>query len=426
VRNGPLTYGQLSVMRSLDVHGADGQVVANLLVVWEIPPGPDTAQVADAWLRLVEAHESLRTTIELDRSGAFEQNVHAFAPKPLPVVDMSEATPDEARRVAAGLAADPIDVRQDLPWRAVVVTEQSEPVYLVAVVHHVAADNEALRTMETTFHTALNGAEVVANNQPVDLAIAQQELPDTRALTHWTSVWPSLESADREPNDSSPRRRASLYSPAALAAARSLSDRLRISVQSVLLSVGALAIGRNENRDRVTFALMAANRIDPQCDGLVSSLNQYAPVTVVMDGAAAPDDFLTGVYPNCLTAYMHGTYDVDALTVRLAEAGVPDRDTTAFAKHFNFLGPVDAEPEAASPLWSGVEWRASTQRTGPNLHLAIAVGAGLLVGVGASEQYLPGDRPAVLAGAIEAGLLRLAEGGASALSEVDLTPVRAL
>ncbi|MBB5960590.1 hypothetical protein FHS29_007218 [Saccharothrix tamanrassetensis] len=425
VRRAPATFGQLSVMRSLAVHGPDGQQVANLVSVWEIPPGPDTAQAMDAWLRLVAAHESLRTTLHVTDDGV-EQQVHAFGSTPLPTVDLADATPEAAHRIAADLAATPIDVERDRPWRAVVAVEQGDPVYLVAVVHHAAADNEALRVLEAQFLAALDGADVVADAQPADLAGQQRAKTGGQALAHWTAVWPALEAADREPGDRSPRRRASLYSPAALAATTSLSERLRVSPQSIVLAVGALALARHEGRDRVTFALMAANRLDRRWTGLVSSLNQYSPVTIEVDGDLDPDEYLTNGYLRCLTAYLHGSYDVDALTAALAEAGVADPDPTAFAKHFNFLGPVDAEPDAASPLRTSVAWRGSTQRTGPNLHLAIATGSGLMIGVGASEDYLPGGLPATVAAGIEAGLIRLDAGQARTVAGLDLTPVRPL
>jgi hypothetical protein len=167
-----------------------------------------------------------------------------------------------------------------------------------------------------------------------------------------------------------------------------------------------------------------ANRLDRWWAGLVGSLNQYSPVTLDLDGGRYPDEYLAAVHPQCLTAYLNGGYDLDALAVALAEAGTPDPDPAAFAKHFDFLSPVDAEPEAGSELRTGVRWRDSRQRTGPNLHLATALGDGLLIGVGASEAYLPGDGPARVAAAIEARLLSLDRGDAATLSELDLTPLR--
>jgi len=425
-RSAPATHGQLSVVRSLAAHGTAGRGVANLVSAWEIPPGPDVAQVMDAWLRLVAAHESLRTTLHATDDGGLEQRVHPFSPAPLPVVESADGSPEAALRIAADLAAAPIDVEREQPWRAVVAVEQGDPVHLVAVVHHAAADNDALRVLAAQFLAALDGAEVTADAQPAELAEHQRAKTDRRALAHWTGAWPALEAADREPGDRSPRRRASLYSPAALAATTALSERLRVSPQSILLAVGALALARHERRDRVTFALMAANRLDRRWAGMVASLNQYSPVTIAVDGDLSPDEYLTRVYPQCLTAYLHGSYDVDALTAALAEAGSPDPDPTAFAKHFNFLGAVDAEPDAASPLRTSVAWRGSAQRTGPNLHLAVAVGSGLLIGVGASEDYLPGALPATVAAGVEAGLIRLAGGQARTVADLDLTPVRPL
>ncbi|TDV49784.1 condensation domain-containing protein [Actinophytocola oryzae] len=420
-----LTHGQRSVLRSLVVHGERGRAVANLTAVWEVPPGPDIAQVEDAWLRLVAAHESLRTTFAADGDD-LTATVHPFAPAGVGNVEVEDGADPAAQAAAIGavLAAEPIDIATGPPWRAVLTTELGDPVHLVVAIHHVAVDNEALRLLEPAFLRAVDGDPVAAEVQPADLAAVQSASADSPTLRHWVSVWPDLEPADRDPADPSPRRRASLYSVEALAATRRVCERLRVSVQAVLLAVGAVALGRVEGRDRLSMALMAANRLDPRWAGLVGSLNQYAPVTIDLDGGSHPDEFVAAVYPLCLTAYLNGSYDVDALGAALAEAGIEDPDPTAFAKHFNFLGPVDTEPEEGSALRTGVSWRRSSQRTGPNLHLAIAMGDGLLIGVGASEACLPGDAPAEVAAAIEAGLLSLDRGDAATLAELDLTPLR--
>lgn len=424
-RIGPVTYGQLSVLRSLKVHGPEGQSVANLISVWEVPLGVGTAQVIDAWLRLVKAHESLRTTYG-QRDGAPVQIVHPFQPARLPTIELAEDTAEEAHRVATEWATDPFAVDRDLPWRAFVATDQGDPLYLVTVVHHVAADNDALRLLQTQFGELLEGAAVTPMCQPLDMAAAQREDPALRSVHHWAETWAELVDQDRHPDDSSERRRASLYSLEGLAAAKAISERLRISVQSVLFGVSALVIARHERRGRVTFALMAANRLDKRWAQLVGSLNQYAPVTVAVDETMPPLEFLRTTYVHSLTAYMNGAYDVDQLRENLHGKGIPEADPTAFAKHFNFLGAVDAEPDATSPLWTGVQWRQSTQRSGPNLHLAMAVGKGALIGVGASRNYLDEELPAVLAASIEAGLIAIARGDHDSLGQVSLEPMRTI
>src|SRR5205814_6121851 len=228
-----------------------------------------------------------------------------------------------------------------------------------------------------------------------------------------------------DPGDSSVRRRASIHSAAAMVGAQRLSGQLRVSVQSVVLGAGALAVARMKEYEAITFALMAANRLDPRWASLVSSLNQYAPITIDVDADASPADFLKGVYVASLGAYMHASYDVDALKESLNRAGHAEPDPTAFAKHFNFLGDVQPDPEPGSRLGRGVEWRPSNQRSGPNFHLYTAAGkTGLHIGVGSSTDYLDGDLPATLALAIEAAIVSMAAGTQATLREVVLDPVR--
>lgn len=418
-RTGAVTYGQLSVLRSLETHGAGHRSVANLVSVWEVPFGVGAAQVMDAWLQLVAAHESLRTTYDL--SGPTPtQTVHPYRPSGVAAVEMAEDSFEAALRLGAESAAEPIDIESEPPWRAFVTTQQGDALHLVTVIHHVAADNGALRVLEEQFGLLLDGGTLGPVVQPLEMTRAQQEEPASRSVRHWTEAWDQLVPADRDPDDSSERRRASLYSLEALAATQELSERLKISVQSVVLGVGAFALSRLKRTEQVTLALMAANRLTARWVPLVSSLNQFAPVTLTIDEEADPLEYLRAGYLQCLTAYMNGCYDVDALRTSLRQAGRQETDPTAFAKHFNFLGDVDVEPDAGSDLHTGIQWRPSTQRSGPNFHLAVATGKGLLIGVGASRDYLEGNLPAVLAASIEAGLINIAKGSESSLAEVSL------
>jgi hypothetical protein len=124
---------------------------------------------------------------------------------------------------------------------------------------------------------------------------------------------------------------------------------------------------------------------------------------------------------------MNASYDVDALKESLHRAGYAEPDPTAFAKHFNFLGDVQAEPGPDSPLGRGVEWRPSNQRSGPNFHLASAVGrTGLLIGVGSSTDYLAGDLPATVALAIEAAMVNMSAATETKLRDIDLDALRSV
>jgi hypothetical protein len=424
-RTGPATYGQRSVLRSLEAYGPAGQPVANLTSVWAVPRGTRASVIVDAWLHLVEVHESLRTVYH-QAGRLITQIVHGIHQPSVPKVELAEDTAAAAVRLAAESAAEPLTVTTNFPWRACLAQYRGVPRYLVTVIHHVAADRGALQILQAQFDQLLRGDPLPPAAQPLDLA--DHQLSNTaaaeRTIQHWTESWAGLELKDRDPHDHSERRRASVYSVPALAAARELTNRLGVSVQSVVLGVCALALGRLEGRERVTFALMAANRLEEPWSRLVSSLNQYAPVTVTAAAAAHPAEFLRDTYMRSLTAYLNGSYDVDLLYQSLLGAGYPELDPTGFAKHFNFLGGMDSEPAPESLLRTGIEWRGSTQRTGPNFHLPVVTGEGLLLGVGASHDYLGRNLPAVLAASIEAGLLDMSASSPDSLGKVRLDPVR--
>lgn len=418
-RSGPLTYGQLSVIRSLDGYGREGQHVANVVNVWRIPDGTRLVHVSDAWNQLVLAHESLRTTYDLSGPEPI-QVVHPFRPAPLATVELDEDSVPAARAAAAPFAVDPIPIDRGVPWRVVVGTRDTEPVFFVAVIHHVAADHGASVILEAQFTQVLEGRVPSVQRQSRDVAVMQRAEPALRAVEHWVGQWPAFPAEDRDAGDGSPRRRASIYSRDGMEAARSASQQLRISIQSMVLGLGAVLLGKLLGRSEITFGMMAANRLDERWAGLVSSMNQCAPVVITVDPASPPQPFLQAVHVSTLTAYLNGCFDVDALSDRLAATGRPERDPTFFSKHYNFLGEVADEPAPGSALSDGVEWRSSTQRCGPNFHLVVATGAGLLLGVGASEQLLAGELPAVLARSIEAGLHRLVDGSLVSVGELHL------
>lgn len=424
-RSGPVTYGQLSVLRSLGSPGHAGASFANLVSVWPVPPGHEVADVVHAWRQLVELHESLRTSYRVV-PGGFRQLVTSGPPGRITVAELADDLFGTARQAGVELAVEPIDIFARWPWRALVVTHLAEPAYLVIVVHHVAADNGALHVLKAQLGQLLSGEPVAAAGQPIELALQQEADPEERAIEFWTSQWKRFRAQDRRGGDTSARRRATLYSEEALAAARELSSRLRISIQSAVLAAGSLALARLTGTPDITFALMAANRVDDEWAQLVSSLNQCAPLTISVDEDMETRAYLRETYYQSLTAYQRASYDVDALCRSLNEAGIPESDPTFFANHFNFLGAADQQPLPGSPERTAVAWRQSSQRSGPTLHLPVAAGDGLFIAVGASQDLLPGSGPAVLATHIEAALVSMADGASRPVRQVSTEPLRAL
>ncbi|WP_405847029.1 condensation domain-containing protein [Streptomyces sp. NBC_01518] len=419
-RTGPVTNGQLSVLRSLEAYGVAGQAVANLISLWEVPAGANVTHVVDAWQQLVAAHESLRTSYDTGESRPV-QTVWTPAAVAVPVVEVADDTYQATWRVATEWAAEPISVANAQPWRAFVAVHQGAPLYLVTIVHHVAADNGALRVLAEQFPRLVEGDFLEAQVQPLEMAVAQEgDAEGKRAVDHWSQLWGTFAAQDRQQGDISARRRATVYTVEGLRAAKDLSLRYQVSVQAVLLAVGALVLSRIKQRDRITFGLMTANRIEDHWSSIVSSLNQCTPLSMRIDEASSPDIYMRTVYEESLNAYLYGCFDVDALKSRVNGMGIDETDPTFFSSHYNFLGQGNGEPPADSPMHTSVAWRGSAQRIGPNFHLTIAVESGLFIGVGASVDFLPGDLPAVLAASIEAGLIGLADEPPESLSELSI------
>lgn len=405
-RSGPVTFGQLSVLRSWELYVRLGdEPVANLYYEWGVPAGASIAQVTQAWNSLLRAHESLRTTYP-SGTGRPTQDVHQWR-LVAPLLIEGDDDPSTMRTMCADLIDTPIDITREMPTRAAIVHCDGEPTHLCLVLHHIAADESAARLLESQFREALDGDPAEHHTSPIDVA-GEQLAVRSPALDFWEAKWTQFDPTDRDASDRSPRRRASVASEEALEAARAIEAQTNASVQSIVLATGTMLLSRMLSRQDVTVGLMAANRFDgSRAASLISSQNQCAPVRVSVPSTATARELVRSTHLEALVAFANGAFDVDDLSRRLADRGIRDEDPTFFSKHVNHLGELPGETFGA--IGDDVQWRESNQRSGPNFHLVSAVGRRLLIGVGASESLLPGDQPGVLVRAITSTLAMIAE-----------------
>ncbi|BFV59643.1 hypothetical protein KCMC57_up47470 [Kitasatospora sp. CMC57] len=423
----PVTFGQLSVIRDLELSAPDEQSDGNLTAVYPLPDGTTAEAATTAWSALVERHEALRTVY--DRAPAEPlQTVQPFRPFRLDRVELPDGSRASAEVLAEEMAAREIRVETEHSWRAVVATHAGTPSHLVCVLHHLAVDAAACALLEAELRTLLAGGSLGTQPvpQPVQLALAQraQERQRRRTVEYWLKAWEGFVEEDRTAGDTSPRVRAGLYSEAAMTAALRLSERLRISVQSVVLGASAIALFRLKGRQRVTFGLVAGNRNDPRWDTLVSSLNQLAPMTVAAEPGAHPDEVLRSVYRAGLERLLHGSYSMDELRERLTAVGHPNPDPVLFGCYFNFLGEIAETPEPGSPLLDGIEWAPTAWQASPGFNLRVATGAGLQLSLTTSRDYLAPELTGAYLAAVEAVLVRTADGAPDTLDQIDHAPLR--
>ncbi|MEU3613631.1 condensation domain-containing protein [Streptomyces sp. NPDC006872] len=426
MKTAPMTFGQLSVLRDLDLSGPDEQSDGNLPLVFDVPSGTDVDEVTAAWWRLVDRHEALRTVYDR-RAAQPTQTVRPFRKGELGTVELPAATREAALRVAGEWAEHEIRIDVEQSWRGAVAVHEGVATHLVCVVHHLAVDSAACTLLESEFNTLVSGGTLAPDPpQPVDLALDQHgdEQQRRQTMEFWLEEWEGFVDEDRQGDDTSRRFRAALYSERAQDAARTVSERLAVSVQSVILGAAALALFGLKGRDRVTFGLLAGNRMDKRWQTLLSSMNQLAPMTVAADGDADPDGFLRTLYMNSLERLLYGSYSIDELRARLTEAGCHNPDPLQFDCYFNYLGEIVRPPAAQSPARDDVEWFDDAWQGGPRFNLRAATGSGLHLSLTASDDYLGAEATGRFLAAVEAALVSLADGGPDTVSEVGLAPLR--
>ncbi len=426
VKTAPLTFGQLSVLRDLDLSGPDEQSDGNLPLVLDVPSGTSVDEVTAAWARLVERHEALRTVYDR-RAAEPTQTVQPFLGLELDTAELSAPTREAALTVAEEWAEQEIHFDVDHSWRVAVGVHRGAATHLVCVIHHLAVDSAACTLLEDEFRTLVSGGTLAPDPpQPVDLALDQHgdEQQRRRTIGFWLDEWRGFVDEDRQGGDTSRRYRAVLYSERAQSAALAVSERLGVSVQSVIFGAASLALFDLKGRDRATFGLLAGNRMDKRWQAVLSSMNQLAPVTVVADRDAAPSVFLRTLYMSSLERLLYGSYSIDELRARLVEAGSSNPDPLQFDCYFNYLGEIALPPDEGSPAHEGVEWFADAWQGGPRFNLRVATGSGLHLSLTASEDYLGAEATGRCLASVEAALVSLADGEPGTVADVDLVPLR--
>lgn len=365
VSRGPLTYGQLSVWRSVADLPPDRATSANLQRAWPLPAGVTVAGVRRALDALEDRHESLRTGyVRRGEPGAdIEQVVW-----PAAGVEARTVTGRPPASVAATLASTPFALDHERPMRVAVVVRAGVPTHLALCVHHMAADGAGLDVLHHELQQLLAG---VALDGPAprcrDIAREQRESKAARsrgqaALGHWQRALAAAgPPAPRDGDGRGEVHWTRLRSRPGLEAAREVAARTGTSVHSVVLAAYCRALLARSGAARLLVGVIAGNRNDDRGRALVSTLNQLVPLVVEEVPGEPFDDRVRRLHRGVLLAYRHGCFDVDAVA-RLPEAAGYDGVGTGIRYFFNFM-PGTA-PAAGAPAADGEAWTVRTTTQG--------------------------------------------------------------
>lgn len=347
-----LTFGQLSLWRSIEHFSLEQMSGVNLRQVWPLPDGVTAEDVRGALEALEERHEAMRTRYQLDPGHDLAQLV--WAPEPV-VFDVQEGGADAtafARQVSGELGDKPFDLAVDKPWRARLVTSAGRPDCLVVSVHHITADGWSMLQLGTEFLDLLAGKDL-GEPAPTCRELAEEQHSDAwtdrraAAVEHWRRVVAEAPDPPDELTADARTRWATLRSVSALHDAQLLAGQVRIPLPSVVFAAYSAALRERTGRDAHLVSLFAGNRLESKWRSLVTSMTQLAPMVARrVDGEDLPTA-ARRLHWESLRSLRHGIFDVDEVTDAVREHG-KDGVGGGFRYFYNFRDMAQAAVAVAT------------------------------------------------------------------------------
>ncbi|MFI6481995.1 condensation domain-containing protein [Nonomuraea sp. NPDC050663] len=350
VRHGPATWGQRAIWR-ITQWLPPGDPYFNLPWTLAVRGKPGMPEVEAGLRRLMERHESLRTTWH----DGLTQRVAGEGKLAVELVEAGGERPREvAARVAARLAATGFDYAGELPLRCAIVTVDGRPRVLAFAFSHLAVDAGAMEVIAREWPLLQTGAPLPPAPQPLELAAYEQSPEGAatggRALRHWRTCLdraPHTLFGREEPEQGTelsgpgkPEQGAELSgpgtseqvagnperfvklgmdSPLCARAATTLAARHGVSTTSVLIAAYVTVLARLTGHRTIALQFIVGNRHAPMTQGLVATLVQDGVFVVETAGDFAAT--ARAAHAQALTAYRRAHYDPAAQQALIAEAG---------------------------------------------------------------------------------------------------------
>ena len=366
-----LTFGQLSLWRSIEHFTPEQLPGATLRQVWPLPDGVTAADVRGALEALEERHEAMRTRYQLDVGNDLFQFV--WAPEPVEFEEQDGgADPAAFAKQVSGEVGDRLfDLSVDKPWRARLITSAGRPACLVMAVHHITADGWSMLQLGTEFADLLAGKDL-GEPAPTCRELAEEQHSDTwaarrtAAVDHFRRVVAEAPESPEELTADARTRWATLRSVSALRDALQLAGQVRVPLPSVVFAAYAEALHERTGLDTHLVGLFTGNRVEPRWRTLVTSMNQTVPMIA---RRVEGEDLLTAarrLHWESMRTLRHGIFDVDKVGEAVREYG-KNGVGGGFRYFFNFRDMAQASITPAPTVDSAEEdWRVETSASERN------------------------------------------------------------
>jgi amino acid adenylation domain-containing protein/non-ribosomal peptide synthase protein (TIGR01720 family) len=163
-----------------------GNIQYNIPISVRLKGDVDVKQLENVLNKIIERHETLRTTFDTMSDGRARQVIHPMLKIDLPLVDLSDYADNReelARQVADAEAAKPFDLTYGPLIRAKLIRLDAHEHVLIIVTHHIVSDGWSVSVVIREFAAV---REALFHNQPVTLPPLTIQYADFAA---WQRQW---------------------------------------------------------------------------------------------------------------------------------------------------------------------------------------------------------------------------------------------
>ena len=342
----------------------DQSIAAHTIRLFEIRSAVNPDHIRQAFTRIIERHEPLRTVIDND-GGSPRGRLRAAEPFPWLVHDWTTMPPDRressAREVCRREAERPFKLDTDLMLRASLHKLGDDRWWLLLLIHHAATDGWSGQLVRKELQTLIEGGELPALSASYsDFARRQEADMSGDRLAALTKYWtaqlagapPLLElplEFTRPAVQTYRGRAATVVLPPSLTAQLVELGRKRGATLFMTLLTGwTCLLSRYTGSTDICVGSPLAGRGMKEFENLVGLFMNTLVLRTKLDGDPTFSDAVERVRDTCLGAWEH-----DVPLEHLLAALPPERNlahSPYYQVHFQLRNFPRATPSAALPL----------------------------------------------------------------------------
>ena len=428
----PVSCGQLYSWRELETYPQDWMREANLITCWGVR-GLPLERVAAALQRLIDRHETLRTTYQL-RDGKPVQHVHEAPTPPVERVDRvirSLADWNDAEHERAEADGAPFSMIDDLGWRATLVTSSGEPMFLSLCLSHQIVDIWSLLNLKVQFKALLADLDAPAPHAPTPRELACAAPGGQNGIDqYWRRLLdddamyqlPSLPAGVKRN-----RIQATLHSSRLGWLAARVAKRNGVTTPTVLMALVAAALSWHLDTERVAISLMSSNRFRREHQNIIGTMNQLIPVIAAVDHGSTLAEYVKKLHWVAAKAYRYSGYDIDRVSALAAETVAAGERSAVhdcwfnylFRTWFNYVQFDNQAPEPGEDMPARLVWTPLARQYGQPIDIRVTAKEGsLALALRADPAIIRADELTSILRAVAVGVYLAANEPGTSLKEM--------